>query len=145
VILYYSDSFDAQLAVLRVHLLNGRNGSALLQLGRTEPLAKTDEQKAQVYFWGAIVYEARKDFQNAAKYWQLLLALPEDVLTSDFRTQAQEHLSQIVTPTYTQKPTTPTRTPIPSKTPTPTRTKPATKTPTPSRTPTATRTPSPTP
>lgn len=145
VILYYSDSFDAQLAILRAHLLNGRNGSALLQLTKTEALAKTDEQKAQVYFWGAIMYESRRDFENAAKYWELLLALPEDVLTPEFRTQAEEHLSQLATPTRIPQSTTPTRTPIPSLTPTPTRTKLVTMTPTPTRTRTPTRTPSPTP
>jgi tetratricopeptide (TPR) repeat protein len=136
--LYYSDLFDAQLAVLRDQLLNGRNGNALLQLGKTEPLAKTDEQKAQVYFWGAIMYEARKDFNNAAKYWQMLLDLPADVLTPEFRTQAEEHLQQLATPT---KATTPTKTPIPSITPSPTRTRTATITPSPTRTATPTRTP----
>ncbi len=134
VILYYSDSFDANLGILRTHLLNGRNGSALLALNKTEALAETDEQKAQVYFWGAIVYETRKDWDNAVKYWQLLLDLPEEALTPAFRTQAQQHLADIETSTPTRKATTPTKTLTPTRTPSPTRTPTATATP--SRTPT---------
>ncbi len=139
VILYYSDSFDANLGILRTHLLNGRNGSALLALDKTEALAETDEQKAQIYFWSAIVYETRKDWDNAVKYWQMLLALPEDALTAEFRTQAEQHLADIETSTPTQKPTTPTKTLTPTRTPT------STRTPTPTATPSRTRTPTPTP
>jgi len=119
--------------------LNGRNGSALLALDKTEALAETDEQKAQIYFWSAIVYETRKDWDNAVKYWQMLLALPEDALTAEFRTQAEQHLADIETSTPTQKPTTPTKTLTPTRTPT------STRTPTPTATPSRTRTPTPTP
>ena len=76
VLLFYPDAFDVHLGILRTHLLQGRNGSALLELDKTEALAETDEQKALVYFWGAIVYERRDDSDNAAEYWELLLDLP---------------------------------------------------------------------
>jgi tetratricopeptide (TPR) repeat protein len=143
VLLYYPDNFDVSIAVLRLHLLQGRTGSALLQLGKAEALAKTDEQKAQVYFWGAIVYETRKDWKKAAEYWQKLLALPEDALPVGFREQAEEHLAEIQsklpTPKVTNTPSrTPTRTPRPTDTRVPTHTSTATNTPRPTRTPTAT-------
>ena len=54
------DLFEVHLGILRTHLLQGRNGSALLELDRTEALAETDEQKALVYFWGAVVYESAR-------------------------------------------------------------------------------------
>jgi len=131
VLLFYPDSFDVHLGILRTHLLQGRNGSALLELDSTEGLAETDKQKALVYFWGAFVYERRNDPENAAEYWQRLLDLPEDAMTADMRAEAEKHLSALVTatPTWTQRP----RTPTPAKTKTPTRT--------PARTPTRTPTP----
>jgi tetratricopeptide (TPR) repeat protein len=143
VLLYYSDNFDANIAVLRLHLLQGRSGSALLQLGKAQALAETDEQRAQVYFWGAIVYEARKDWAKAAEYWQKLLDLPEDALPAGFRDQAEQHLaevqSKLPTPKVTNTPSrTPTRTPRPTDTRVPTHTSTATNTPRPTRTPTPT-------
>lgn len=137
VILYYPDLFDARLAVLRTHLLNGRNGSAMLEVDKTKALATTDEQKAQSYFWAAIVYEARKDKKSAIEYWQLLLDLPDDVLTPEFREQAEQHLAELspVTPTLTPRSTTPTRTPTPNRSVTATVTRTPTRTPTPTQTP----------
>ncbi|HSJ88211.1 MAG TPA: tetratricopeptide repeat protein [Anaerolineales bacterium] len=141
--LYYADNFDANIAVLRLHLLQGRNGSALLQVGKAEALAETDEQKAKIYFWGAIVYEARKDWEKAAEYWQKLLALPDDALPVGFRDQAEQHLdeleSKLPTPKVTTTPSrTPTRTPRPTDTRVPTQTFTPTVTPRPTRTPTPT-------
>jgi tetratricopeptide (TPR) repeat protein len=98
VILYYSDYFDANIGILRLHLLQGRNGSALIQVEKTEALAETDEQKAQIYFWAAIVYEARRDWEKAIEYWQKLLDLPEDALPPGFHEQAEEHLADIQPP-----------------------------------------------
>ena len=139
VLLFDPDSFDVHLGILRTHLLQGRNGSALLELDKTEALAETDEQKALVYFWGAMVYEKRDDPDNAAEYWQLLLDLPEDAMTEDIRAEAEEHLADLVTPTARATPSR-TQTPKP-RTPTPTKTKTPTRTP--SRTPTRTPTPTP--
>src|SRR4030095_16319382 len=102
VLLYYAEDFDANLAILRLHLLQGRNGSALLALDKAEALAETDEQKAQVYFWSAIVYETRKDWEHAIEYWQMLLDLPEDSITPEFRAQAESHLAEIQPPTPTR-------------------------------------------
>ena len=143
VLLYYSSNFDANIAVLRLHLLQGRYGSALLQINKAEALADTDEQKAQIYFWAAIVYEARKDWEQAAEYWQKLLDLPEDALPPGFREQAEQHLADLQdelatqTPRVTNTPSrTPTRTPRPTDTRVPTQTYTATVTPRPTRTPT---------
>ncbi|HJS18196.1 MAG TPA: tetratricopeptide repeat protein [Anaerolineales bacterium] len=135
VLLYYPDSFDVRLAILRLHLLERRNGSALLELDRVEALAETDEQKALAYYWGATVYERRDQMEDAAEYWQMLLDLPEDAVTPEMRAEAGERLAEIApaTPTRTATVRGPTRTPTPSRTPT--------RTPTASRTPTRTPTP----
>ena len=151
VVLFFGDTFDIHLAILKTHMLQGRLGSALLEVDKTEALATTDEQKAQIYYWGATVYEKREEMEDAANYWQLLLDLPEDAMTAEIRAEAEEHLADITpaTPTRTAIARTPTRTPTPTKpvtvtvTRTPTKTSTPTKTPT--KTPTPTRTPTPTP
>lgn len=147
VVLFYSDSFEVHLAIIRMQILLDHYGTALLELDKTEALAETDEQKALVYYWGAIVYEGRDDMENAAEYWELLLDLPEDAMTSEMRAEAEQHLEDIVpaTPTRTSAPRTPTRTPTPTRLVTSTRTPTRTSTPTPTQTPTPTRTRTPTP
>jgi tetratricopeptide (TPR) repeat protein len=125
IIAFYPDLFDANLAILRLHLTQKRNGSALLSLERTEPLAKTDGEKALIYYWGAIVYERREEFPKAIQYWERLLNMPESAMTAEMRNVAQKQLLAIRTQTPPPSPTitrTPTRTPTPSRTPTPTRT-----------------------
>lgn len=132
VLLYFSDSFDARLAILRLHILQRRFGSAVLEIDKIEALAESDEQKALLYYWGAIAYENRDDMKNAVEYWQLLLDLPEEAMTPEMRTEAEEHLADIVpaTPTRTVQPRTPTRTPSPTRTLTATATRTPTRAPT---------------
>ena len=149
VLLFYRDSFDANLAIIRMHVLQERFGTASLQIDKVKALAETDEQKALAYYWAALVYEEREDFDDAAEHWGLLLDLPEDAVTEEMRAEAEERLEALATPTATVtpsrtstvRPRTPTRTPTktltPTRTPTPTRT----STRTPARTPTRTPTP----
>jgi len=133
VALYFPDSFEARLATLRLHLLQNRNGSALLELDKVKALAETDAQKALLFYWGAKVYQRRNDPQKAVENWQHLMKLPEDVMNAEMRAEAKEALANVT-------PATPTRTITPTRTPSPTRTPTATRTPTPSRTPTRTPT-----
>ena len=143
VLLYYGEDFDVNIAIIRLHLLQGRNGSAVLILDKAEGLAETDAQKAIAYYWGGMVYEKRNELNNAAEYWQKLLDLPKAAVTDDMRTEAEQHLRAIQpsTRTPTRKAVTPTKTPSPTATATPSRTPTGTKTPTPTRTPTRTPTP----
>jgi len=131
---FYPDLFEANLGLVRAHLLNGREGSALVDLEKTLDLAETDEQKALAYYWAAIVHETRKEFDDAVEYWNLLLELPEDSMTTEIRDTAEEHLLDIKTST-----------PVPQTTNTRTLTPTRPVTATPSRTPSPTRTPTPTP
>ena len=122
-LLFYPESFDVRLGIVRLHLLQNRNGSALLELDKVEALAETDEQKAQFYYWGATVYERRNDPKKAAEYWQQLLDLPEEAMTPEMREEAEQYLAAITPVATTKAPTrtpsrTPTRTPTPSRTPT---------------------------
>lgn len=145
----YRDSFEANIAMIRLHLLQERDGSALLLLNRIEDLAQDNEQRALAYYWSAKVYQSREDLRNEAQAWTQLLDLPASAMTDEMRDEAEERLADISTPTAT---VTPSRTPTvtPSRTRTPTSrpvTATATRTPTPTRTrtPTPTRTPTQTP
>jgi len=126
---FYPDLFEANLALVRAHILNERFGSAEQAVDKAESLAETDEQKAQIYYWAGITYEKRSNPESASEYWQLLLELPEDAMTAEMRAEAEEKLIAIFTPTPSVEPTntkrvTPTRTPTPApKTPTATPTK----------------------
>ena len=131
VIAFYPDLFDANLAIMRLHLIQKRNGSALQVLEKILPLAETDEQKALVYYWGALVHESRNEPKDAANSWELLLKLPKESMTAEMLKDAQEHLLVIRTPV-------PTRTPTKTRVPTATKPVTPTKTPSPTQTPTAT-------
>lgn len=131
-LVFYPNLFEFHIALIRTHLIQNRDGSALQILERSVGLAETDEQLALAYFWGGIVHEERSELDSAAEYWQLLLDLPEEATTEEQRDIALEHLLDIHTATPA-----PTRTK--TRTPTPTRTVSVT------RTPTRTPTPSPTP
>jgi len=133
---FYSDLFEANLALVRAHILNERYGSAEQAVDKAETLAETDEQKALIYYWAGITFEKRENPKRAAEYWQLLLDLPEDAMTAEMRTEAEEKLSDLATPTPRVSPTNTKRvTPTPTKKVTPTRTPTATpKTPTPTPT-----------
>ena len=134
-LVFYPDLFEFNIALLRAHLIQGRDGSALQILEKSVGIAETDEQLATAYFWGGIVHEERDELDKAADYWQLLLDLPEESTTEQQRNVASEHLLDIRTLTPVPTPTR-TRTPSPTKPVTVT----VTKTPTPSRTPSPTPT-----
>src|SRR5512133_705029 len=104
VLLFYSDSFDVHLGIIRTNLLQKRNGNALLELDKTRALAKTDEQKALFYYWGAKVFQARKELNKEAEYWGGLLDLPEDAMTPAMRAEAEKRFAEIATPTATVTP-----------------------------------------
>jgi tetratricopeptide (TPR) repeat protein len=139
---YYPDLFEAQIGLVRAFMLDEKFGSAALQADTAFPLAETDEQRAQVYYWRAKAQELTPNRISSAKRdWESLLSLPADTYPTVWRTEAREHIIALSTPSITP---TPSKTPTATKTPTPTRTPtPGTRTPmpTPSQTPTPTVTP----
>ena len=140
-------SYDVNLGLLRAYYLQEKFGSAFLKAEALKSLAETDEETATALYWHALVQEKRGEAKDAIKDWQDLLEMDEKVMTPEMRTEAEQHLKSIVTPTNTPKGGTPTptpkrgtATPTPKNrtvTPTP---KGGSVTPIPSRTPTATPT-----
>ncbi len=140
---YFPDSFDAYLGLTRTSYLQEHFGDAYLQILSTGRLAQTDEQKALVLYWTALIQEKRNQPEEAASNWQELLSMPASAMTSEMRSEATQHLQELNTPT-------PSSTPVPvlAATSTPKVKTTLTTTPTPGSTrtitPTATSTPTPT-
>lgn len=120
-------NFAAALGLGRAQLLLGYNGKAYLQFNVTQGLAKSDAEKAQLYYYRALSLE-RLEKQDAGviaaaiKDWKALLALPAESFDPAWVKEAEQHLAALYTPTVTPRPATATPTPVPSKTSTPTRT-----------------------
>ena len=70
------NSFAANLGIAQAYLLLGYKNDALNQLYVTLPMAKTDADRASLYYWRAQVLESVGQMTNAWKDWQQLLALP---------------------------------------------------------------------
>lgn len=109
-------SFPAALGLARAQFLQDEAGSAYMQLNRAEGLAKTDSEKAQLYYWRALSLERLPDqtaqIRSAAvRDWEALLALPEKSAPAAWTTEAQKHLAALYTSTITPKPATATPTP----------------------------------
>ena len=122
----HPESFEGRIGLARAYMLDTRFGSAYLQAEQAFPLAKTDEQRSQVYYWRAKAQDKMGQLAAAKRDWEALLALPEEAVPAAWRTEAQQHLIALTTPSVTP---TITRTPTATRTP-----KPGTKTPTPTPT-----------
>src|SRR6185436_7542927 len=61
---FYPNLFEANLALVRTHILNERYGSAEQAAEKTKTLAETDEQMALAYYWAAFVYEKRENLKK---------------------------------------------------------------------------------
>jgi tetratricopeptide (TPR) repeat protein len=127
-------SFPAAFGLGRAQLLMEYNGEAYMQFNRSEGLAKTDAEKAQLYYWRALSLEGLPDqdarIRSAAvKDWQTLLSLPQESYPKAWSAEANQHLAALYTPTVTPKPATATAT-LKPPTATVTATRKSTRTPT---------------
>ncbi len=112
--------FTANLLKGQVLLAMNLPGDAYIQFNKCEGPAETDEELAQLYYWRAQSLEPI-DAKAAINDWERLLNLPEEAVSQEWRSQAEERITALVTPTATLRP---------SKTPTPTLTRMPTGTPT---------------
>ena len=130
-IAYRPSDFTAQLDLARVYEMRGLPGDAYIQIERNAyPLAKTNEAKAQVYYWEGLYLEEIGDklsLLGAENAWNQLIALPADAMPAEWRAEAFQHLK--ITPTFTKTPS-PTITLTFTRSLSPTRTNTATITPT---------------
>ncbi|KPL82119.1 hypothetical protein SE15_13580 [Thermanaerothrix daxensis] len=110
-------SLAASLGLGRALLGLQAYGDAYMQLSKSEGLARSEADKAAIYYWRAQAVESL-DPRAAYADWQRLLALPETAMPAAWRAQAQAALARLATPTPTPLySATPTGTP-PKATPT---------------------------
>jgi tetratricopeptide (TPR) repeat protein len=120
-------SFEARLGFARAYYIDGKFGSAFLQIESAIQLAETKEEEALALYWLAKTQEKREDIGEAIEAWRALIKLDEDVMTTEMREEAESRLKVLIPPTRTPKdgastptptPATPSSTPAPSRTPT---------------------------
>jgi tetratricopeptide (TPR) repeat protein len=123
-------SFAANIGRARASLATNDLAGANNMLDAATRFQQTDQDKAAVFYYRALVMEGLKNKTAAIQAWQSLLKLPSQAVPAAWLTDAAQHLQALITPTPTTT-STPTPTPTPTLTPTPT----STPTPTPSSTP----------
>jgi tetratricopeptide (TPR) repeat protein len=113
-------SFEVSLGLARAYFVQEKFGSAFVRAEVLKSLADTDEETALALYWHALTQEKRGEMQDAVKDWQELLKMDKSVMTAEMRTEAEQHLKSVVTPTNTEKAATATVTPkSATETPTP--------------------------
>jgi len=128
-ILLFPDWDEPKLQLGRAQYLNGDVADGYSTLQVNSSLAKSDEDKAFIYYWRALALEALDDIENANNDWRRLLNLPKTAMPAEWRRTAEDHLDGIYatpTPFVTRTPATnedgtpqPTDSPTPTASPTP--------------------------
>jgi tetratricopeptide (TPR) repeat protein len=109
--------FDPAIGLALAYYAEGHPNNAYIQANLTaEPLTKTDNQRAQIYYWEATFLEKMGSHGAAIETWKHLLLLPANAMPGTWRDEAFLHLGikPSATPTLRY-----TRTPTPSQTPRP--------------------------
>lgn len=96
-------SYEANLGLVRAFYLQEKFGSAFLKVEALKSLAKTDEQKATMLYWRALVQEQRGETKDAVKAWNELLDMDKNVITSEMLDKAEERLKVLVPSTPTPR------------------------------------------
>lgn len=108
-------SFAANLGLGINYLKSEYSGNAYQQLSISEAYAKSNFEKAQVYFYRAQSLENLEEFKPAVRDWQALLALPKTDVPADWRAQAEKQLALLITSTPLPNTPTPTLTSQPTE------------------------------
>lgn len=119
---FYDDSLEIKIGLTRAFYLQEKFGSAFLQIEAAKSLVKSNQERALVLYWRALVQEQRGEIQDAVKTWQDFLRLPASAMTEEMRAEGERHVRTIglITPSPTRTPTKPTSTKTPTRTKTPT-------------------------
>jgi len=102
-IVYDPLGFEPFISLAMAYDQQGQPGDAYIQVEvNAYPLAKTDGEKAQVYYWEARYLIEKGDplsLQGAENAWNLLIMLPPEAMPTTWRNEAYQSLN--ITPTYT--------------------------------------------
>ncbi|HEY9076657.1 MAG TPA: tetratricopeptide repeat protein [Anaerolineaceae bacterium] len=98
------DSFAANLGMGKSYLASGVIPDANYYFDRSLPLARSDSEKAEGYYWRAQGAEAAGQREIAINSWQALLALPGSSYPPEWAERARQNL-QVLSATATPMPT----------------------------------------
>lgn len=109
----FPDWFGPQINYGKALLLSDEASAAdgYFQINAATGKVKTDEDRAALYYWLALAFEALDDWDSATDYWDDMLALPPDVVPPEWRQTAALHKQG---PTATPNPNIPTLEPSPT-------------------------------
>jgi tetratricopeptide (TPR) repeat protein len=93
------NSFDANVARARASLATNDLSGANTLLDAATRLQQTDQDKAAVFYYRALVMEAAKNKTAAVLAWQSLLKLPLQAVPAAWLSDANQHLLTLTTPT----------------------------------------------
>lgn len=88
------DWFEAHVALARAYLHGGNPGNAFLEINGASGLIETNAQRAQLYYWRAVILDTMGQNDTALADWNSLLSLPSDDVPSEWRAQAMERVAQ---------------------------------------------------
>lgn len=96
----YPDWFETYIALSEAYYRSGQVQDANGVVTNVVSLAKTDQQKARLYYWRALTFEELGFLELAERDWKLLLDLPSGVLSTQWLGEASQHLYSLgATPT----------------------------------------------
>lgn len=108
------ESFEASLGVGKALMALNYPGDAWDRLERTQKLARTDLQKAELIFWRGQSLERLGQLEAALRDYQALVNLPKSSAPMEWVEFAQKRISMLTTLTPTAKPRFSTVTPSPT-------------------------------
>ena len=86
------DWFEARISLAQAYLATGNPSGAFFEINASSSLAKTNEQRAMLFYWRATVLEALGQNENALADWRSLLNLPEDAMPAEWRQTAEQRV-----------------------------------------------------
>ena len=86
------DWFEGRISLAQAYLATGNPSGAFFEINAGSSLAKTNEQRAMLFYWRATVLEALGENENALADWRSLLNLPADAMPAEWRQTAEQRV-----------------------------------------------------
>jgi tetratricopeptide (TPR) repeat protein len=84
--------FEARIYLAQAYLATGSPSSAFFEINASASQARSDEQRAMLFYWRATSLDALGQPENARPDWQSLIDLPADVVPAEWRAVALARL-----------------------------------------------------
>ncbi len=89
---FFPKSFDVSMGIAHALMVQEKFGDAYQQVEHSKPLAQSDAEWVQFYYWRAYTLEKIDRHDLAIESWQALLDYPSDLVPADWRDEAEAAL-----------------------------------------------------